>query len=62
MLYKLRDLRKEQGLNQTELGRLVGKKQRMISKYENEEVEMPVSVAKKIGKVLEINWWELYEE
>lgn len=62
MLYKLRDLRKEQGLNQTELGRLVGKKQRMISKYENEEVEMPVSVAKKIGKVLGINWWELYEE
>lgn len=62
MLYKLRDLRKEQGLNQTELGKLVGKKQRMISKYENEEVEMPVSVAKKIGKVLGINWWELYEE
>lgn len=62
MLYKLRELRKEKGLNQTELGRLIGKKQRMISKYENEEVEMPVSVAKKIGKVLEINWWELYEE
>lgn len=62
MLYKLKKLRKEKGLNQTELGRLVSKKQRMISKYENEEVEMPVSVAKKIGKVLEINWWELYEQ
>lgn len=62
MLYKLRKLRKEKGLNQTELGRLIDKKQRMISKYENEEVEMPVSVAKKIGKVLEIDWWELYEE
>lgn len=62
MLYKLRKLRKEKGLNQTELGRLIDKKQRMISKYENEEVEMPVSVAKKIGKVLEIDWWELYEK
>lgn len=62
MLNNLIKLRKEKGLNQTELGKLVGKKQRMISKYENEEVEMPVYVAKKIGKVLEINWWELYEE
>lgn len=61
MLYRLRKLRKEKGLNQTELGKLVSKKQRMISKYENEEIELPVSVAKKIGKVLEINWWELYE-
>lgn len=62
MLYKLRNLRKEKGLKQAELGQLIGKKQRMISKYENEEVEMPVSVAKKIGEVLEINWWELFED
>lgn len=26
MLYKLRKIRKEKGLNQTELGRLIGKK------------------------------------
>ena len=62
MLYKLRSLRKEKGLNQTELGKKIGIKQRMISKYENEDIELPVSVAKKIGEVLEINWWELYEE
>lgn len=62
MLCKLKKLRKEKGLNQTELGKIIGKKQRMISKYENEDVELPVSVAKKIAKILEINWWELYEE
>lgn len=62
MLCKLKEIRKKHKLNQTDLGNLVGKKQRMISKYENEEVEMPVSVAKKIGKVLDINWWELYDK
>lgn len=61
MLYELIRLRKENKLSQLKLGEMIGKKQRMISKYEREDVELPVSVAKRIAEVFDIDWWKLYE-
>lgn len=61
MLNLLIRLRKENGLNQSDLGKLIGKNQRTISKYEIEESELPVSVAKRIAEVFDVDWWKLYE-
>jgi DNA-binding XRE family transcriptional regulator len=61
MLNLLIRLRKENGLSQSDLGKLVGKNQRTISTYEVEENELPVSVAKKIAEVFDVDWWKLYE-
>ncbi|MDU1409814.1 helix-turn-helix transcriptional regulator [uncultured Finegoldia sp.] len=61
MLFELIRLRKENRLSQLKLGEMIGKKQRMISKYEREDVELPVSVAKKIAEVFDVDWWKLYE-
>lgn len=61
MLSLLIKLRKENGLSQSDLGKLVGKNQRSISNYEIEENELPVSVAKRIAEVFDVDWWKLYE-
>lgn len=61
MLYEMVRLRKEKKLSQLELGKLIGMKQRVISKYEREESELPVSVAKRIAEVFDVDWWRLYE-
>ena len=61
MLSELIRLRKENKLSQLKLGEMIGKKQRMISKYEREDVELPVSVAKRIAEVFDVDWWKLYE-
>ena len=61
MLNLLIRLRKEKGLSQSDLGKLIGKNQRTISKYEIEESELPVSVAKRIAKLFDVDWWKLYE-
>ncbi|MDD6906571.1 MAG: helix-turn-helix transcriptional regulator [Finegoldia magna] len=62
MLSLLIKLRKENGLSQSDLGKLIGKNQRTISTYEIEENELPVSVAKKIAEVFNVDWWSLYEK
>lgn len=62
MLNLLIKLRKENGLSQSDLGKLVGKNQRTISKYELEDGELPVSVAKKIAEIFKVDWWSLYEK
>lgn len=61
MLNLLIRLRKENRLSQSDLGKLIGKDQRTISKYELEDGELPVSVAKRISEVFDIDWWKLYE-
>lgn len=43
-------LRKNKGLSQLELGKLIGKSESMIGAYENERCEMPVSVAYTIAE------------
>lgn len=62
MLNLLIKLRKENGLSQSDLGKLIGKNQRTISAYEVEENELPVGVAKRIAEVFNVDWWSLYEK
>nr|DAN81458.1 MAG TPA: helix-turn-helix domain protein [Caudoviricetes sp.] len=49
-------------MSQVELAEKVGVNYRTISTYEIGTRELPVKVAKKIGEILEIDWWTLYEE
>lgn len=58
---RLKEIRLAKNLNQSELAKQVGVNYRTISSYETGARDMPVSVAKKVGKVLNIDWWKLYE-
>lgn len=59
---RLKEIRLAKNLKQSELAKQVGVNYRTISSYETGARDMPVKVAKKIGKVLNIDWWILYEE
>ena len=59
---RLKEIRLAKNLKQSELAKKVGVNYRTISSYETGARDMPVRVAKKIGKVLNIDWWILYEE
>lgn len=60
---RLKAIRLERKLTQSEFCKICGLKltQQAYSNYELGLRELPVSVAKTIGRVLKINWWELYE-
>ncbi len=58
----LRELREGKGLTQTDLAELIGSTKQAISHYENKARGIPVPVAKKLGSVLGIDWWLLYED
>ena len=58
---KLKEIRENAGLSRRDLSRLIGVKEARYGHYEIGRRELPVEIAKKIGKVLEINWWEIYE-
>lgn len=58
---KLKAIRENAGLSRRDLSSLIGIKEARYGHYENGRRELPVSIAKKIGKVLEINWWDIYE-
>lgn len=58
----LKELRIALNMSQRELAEKVGVNYRTISSYETGARELPVKIAKKIGEVLEIDWWTLYEE
>ena len=58
----LKDLRVDLNMSQRELAEKVGVNYRTISSYETGARDMPVKVAKKICKVLNIDWWILYED
>lgn len=58
----LKELRIALNMSQRELAEKVGVNYRTISSYETGAREMPVKVAKRIGKVFEIDWWILYED
>ena len=58
---KLKEIRENAGLSRRELSKLIGIKEARYGHYENGRRELPVSIAKKIGEVLEIKWWEIYE-
>lgn len=57
----LKEYRGKAGLTQKDLAEKVGLKQQRYNHYERGRRELPVSVAKEIGRILEIDWWKLYE-
>jgi hypothetical protein len=58
----LKDLRVDLNMSQRELAEKVGVNYRTISSYETGARELPVKVAKRLGEVLEIDWWKFYED
>ena len=59
---KLKSLRIERKMTQKDLGSEVGVDARTISSYETGVRELPVKIAKRIGKIFKIDWWILYED
>lgn len=50
------------GLSQTELANRAGITVGRYNHYETGKRELPVAIAKEIGKVLKIDWWLIYED
>ena len=57
----LKDLIFKNGFSQREIAEKVGVSLKTLNSYVCLRTEMPVSKAKKIAEILEVNWWELYE-
>lgn len=58
---KLKEVRENAGLTQKQLASLIGISKSRYGHYEIGRRQLPVGIAKKIGKVLKIRWWEIYE-
>lgn len=59
---QLKKFRENAGLSKRDLSKLIGIKEARYGHYEKGRRELPVEIAKDIGKALGINWWELYED
>ena len=57
----LKAIRIEKGLTIIELGKRVGVSGASISRYENGKRKLSVEMAKKIAKVLEVEWPVLFD-
>lgn len=51
---RLKKLREEQGLTQTELARKLGKSLRTVQKYESGEIDIPLSMLYSISEVFNV--------
>lgn len=58
----IKHMRKAAGLAQKQLADMVYIDKTTLCKYEKGERGIPVSVAKRLGKALNFDWWKLYEE
>ncbi len=54
--YKIKEIRKQRGLNQTEFGSLIGVKKAQVSKLENNIQDVKLSTVAKIVKALQANF------
>lgn len=52
---RIKSARKEKGITQKALAKELGKSERMIQKYENNEVEPSFSIVEEISKILDTN-------
>lgn len=59
---KLKEIRENAGLTQKQLAGLIGIGKSRYGHYEIGRRKLPIEIAKDIGKALDINWWELYED
>lgn len=61
-MINLKQKRLEKGLTQEQLGDKVGVGRTTISSYECGEIKPSVFIAKLIGKELDFEWFELFED
>ena len=52
---KIKEIRKEQGLSQGELGKISGIHEKLVSKYENERIIPTADTLKKIAQALHVS-------
>lgn len=57
----LKQARQSKGMNQTDLARLAGISQQMLSMIELGERSLTVPVARKLAAVLGVKWYELID-
>ena len=57
----LKELRKEKGLSQLELGQRCGVSRQMICEIERGAKNPSVNLAKKLGKLLNVKWYLFFE-
>lgn len=60
-MVNIRELRKERNLSLTKLAELSGITKQGLSRIERGEVEPRIENAKRLGEVLDFDWWKLYE-
>lgn len=58
---KIREIRKEKGISQKELGTLLGVSQQMIGQYENSSREPKIETLRKIATALEVKLSDFLE-
>ena len=58
---KLERARTKQGMSQERLAELIGLKRAIISAWETGTRDMPVRHARKIAKVFDCDWKDLYD-
>lgn len=62
MLYRrIRDLREDHDLTQTELGRILSCSQRVYSNYERGELDIPTEVLRKLARYYGVTAYYLLE-
>lgn len=59
---KLSDILREKGITAKQVSEQTGIKYGTMLKYSSGERNMSIKAAKKIGTVLGIDWWKLFEE
>ena len=57
----LKEIRKTRFMTQEQLAKELGVTSVTISRYETGAHQLSVPMAKRIAKVLHVNWWELFE-
>ena len=58
----LKEIRKQKGLTQQQLAKSSGVNQSQIARYESGKRLPRPKIAQRLGKVLEFDWKEIYEE
>jgi transcriptional regulator with XRE-family HTH domain len=58
----IKKARQDAGLTQEELADLLRITPAALCRYERGNRPIPVATAQRIGRILQIDWWKLYDE
>ncbi|MBQ6508044.1 MAG: helix-turn-helix transcriptional regulator [Flexilinea sp.] len=62
MKINLKEKRIEQKLTQQQLAKAIGSGQSSVSRFESGKLRPKPEIAQRLGKVLDFDWKEIYEE